>query len=68
MNFLPPISDVDEEQRKRLCTTLLAVCSFERELARERDVWELVVEKARGWVSGLVGGLCEVEVGKFWTN
>ena len=53
-------------------STLLAVGLFERELARERDVWELVVEKARGWIIKLVGNeeakLLEMKVGKFWVN
>jgi hypothetical protein len=70
--ILPPVASLNEEQRKCLFATLLAVRLFERDLARQRDVWELVVEKARNWITGLVGNeeaeAFEMKVEKFWAD
>ena len=52
--LLPSLDGVNEDERKRLWATLLAVVVFEQELASKRDVWELVVEKVRSWMAGLV--------------
>lgn len=40
---------------KQAVATALAVVFFERKLKSEKDAWELVVEKARGWLEGNVG-------------
>jgi hypothetical protein len=42
-----------EQDKTKLWATLLAVCMFESKLGAERDMWELVVEKANDWISGL---------------
>jgi hypothetical protein len=42
-----------EQDTTKLWATLLAVCMFESKLGAERDTWELVVEKANSWLSGL---------------
>jgi len=42
-----------EQDKTKLWATLLAVCLFESKLGAERDTWELVVEKANDWISGL---------------
>jgi hypothetical protein len=61
--FVPTLTGLSEEQRKILWATVLAVGMFERKLTVERDVWELVVEKARAWMVGLVGvGYKDVEM------
>jgi hypothetical protein len=60
--FVPTLTGLSEEQRKSLWATVLAVGMFERKLAAEKDVWELVVEKARAWMAELVGvGYNDVE-------
>ena len=53
--LLPSVAGLSEEQRNRLWATLLAVGMFERKFAREREMWELVVDKAKGWMFGLDG-------------
>jgi len=61
--FVPTLTGLSEEQRKILWATVLAVGMFERKLTVERDVWELVVEKARAWMVGLVGvGYKDIEM------
>lgn len=40
---------------KQAVATALAVVFFERKLKGEKDAWELVVEKARGWLEGNIG-------------
>jgi hypothetical protein len=39
-----------EEQKRKVWATLFAIKVFETRLAWERDVWRLVVDKARAWV------------------
>ena len=46
-------SKLGEEDKKKLWATVLAVCLFENKLGGEKDMWELVVEKANDWMSGL---------------
>jgi hypothetical protein len=46
-------SKLGEEDKKKLWATVLAVCLFENKLRGEKDMWELVVEKANDWMSGL---------------
>jgi hypothetical protein len=52
---LPTVAGLNEERMKRLWATLIAVKMFEGELEREKDIWELVVEKARSWMAELGG-------------
>lgn len=35
--------------------TVLAVTFFERKLVAEKEVWDLVVQKAKSWMAGLSG-------------
>jgi len=58
---LPTVAGLNEEQRRSVWATLLAVGMFEGELVNERDVWELVVEKAKDWITTLNG--VDVETG-----
>ena len=46
-------SKLGEEDKKKLWATVLAVCLFENKLGSEKEMWELVVEKASDWMSGL---------------
>ncbi|OCL05367.1 VIT-domain-containing protein [Glonium stellatum] len=41
---------------KQVMATALAVAFFERKLRSEKGAWELVVEKAKGWLEGHIGG------------
>ena len=53
---------LSEKTVKEVWATVLAVTMFEVRLASERDVWELVVGKARVWMKGLKGlGSADVE-------
>jgi hypothetical protein len=40
---------------KDVWATMLAITMFERKLATDKGVWEMVVEKAKLWVTGLNG-------------
>jgi hypothetical protein len=42
------------EQNGRLFATLLVIRTFETKLAADKEVWELVVDKAKAWVAGVV--------------
>jgi hypothetical protein len=44
--------------------TALAVAFFEKKMANEKDAWELVVEKAKGWLEGQVSGGADGVIGK----
>jgi hypothetical protein len=46
---------LSEMTMKEVWATVLAVTMFEMKLASERDVWELVVAKARVWMKELKG-------------
>lgn len=48
-------SGLSDGLMKDVWATVLAVMMFERKLAAEKDVWELVVEKAKLWVAELDG-------------
>jgi hypothetical protein len=50
------VSGLKAEEERRLWATVLAVSVFEGKLAGEAEMWELVVEKARGWITGLSAG------------
>jgi len=41
------------EYRKTVWATILAIKLFETQLAGERSVWQLVVDKARAWIAGV---------------
>ena len=53
LNAFTPTGKLGEKDKTRLWGTLLAVCMFESKLGSERDMWELVVEKANDWISEL---------------
>jgi hypothetical protein len=53
MRFIP--SSWDLELSKKVWATVLAIKLFETQLAGERSVWQLVVDKARAWIGGLAG-------------
>ncbi|KAF2503097.1 von Willebrand domain-containing protein [Lophium mytilinum] len=42
---------------QRTVATALAVAFFEKKLASEKDAWELVVEKAKGWLEVELGAV-----------
>jgi hypothetical protein len=44
----------NEEQKRKVWATLFAIKVFEPRLAGERDVWGLVVDKARAWVRTMI--------------
>ena len=50
--FVPGLS---LEHGKQLWATVLAIKLFETQLAGERSVWQLVVDKGRAWMRGLAG-------------
>jgi len=43
-------TSLSEEQKRKVWATLSTIKVFETQLASERDVWGLVVDKARAWV------------------
>ncbi|KAF2095458.1 VIT-domain-containing protein [Rhizodiscina lignyota] len=45
----------EETRYKNAVATALAVAYFEQKLVGEKEAWELVVEKARGWLEEKVG-------------
>ena len=48
--------------RKKVWATVLAIKLFETQLAGERSVWQLMVDKARAWMGGVVAaGVVGVE-------
>jgi len=54
LDELSPIGiKLEEEGRAKLWATLLAIGLFEGKLKGEMEMWELVVEKAKAWISGL---------------
>jgi hypothetical protein len=57
--FSPSTPGLSEEQKRDLWATVLAVATFESQLAGERDVWELVVDKANAWIVRTVGEASE---------
>jgi hypothetical protein len=48
---------LSEELERGLLATLLTVGMLEGKLEEEREVWDLVVEKARSWVEEMSGEL-----------
>ena len=51
--FVPNNAGLSLEDRKKVWATVLAIKLFETQLAGERSVWQLVVDKARAWMGGL---------------
>ena len=49
-----PVGTPPEEDKEKLWATVLAVFMFRIKLKGESDMWELVVEKALNWISGLL--------------
>ena len=49
MWFVPDDASLSPELRKKVWATVLAIKLFEMQLAAERSVWQLVVDKARGY-------------------
>ncbi|KAI9819497.1 MAG: hypothetical protein M1827_006945 [Pycnora praestabilis] len=47
---------IAQANRKRVWATILAIIFLEKNLAKEKDTWELVVGKARSWSDGVIGG------------
>jgi len=46
---------LNEEQKRKVWATVFAIKVFEVQLATERSVWGLVVDKARAWIKAMVG-------------
>jgi len=63
LSFMPSSNaGLSLDDRKKLWATVLAIKLFETQLAGERSVWQLVVDKARVWIGGLqVAGVVGVE-------
>ena len=64
---IPPIARKvpDRVQDERVWATMLAILWFERECKGEWEAWEMIVQKARGWL-GTVGVSVDDETGKAW--
>jgi hypothetical protein len=56
-SFVPSDAELSRGHNRTVWATVLAIKLFETELAGERSVWHLVVDKARAWLrySGIVG-------------
>jgi len=56
-SFVPSDAKLSQGHNRTIWATVLAIKLFETELAGERSVWHLVVDKARAWLrySGIVG-------------
>ncbi len=52
---MPSDAGLSLEHRKKVWATVLAIKLFETQLAGERSVWQLVVDKGRAWMKGLTG-------------
>ena len=50
---MPGNPDWGPEYRKTVWATILAIKLFETQLAGERSVWQLMVDKARAWITGV---------------
>ena len=64
--FTPPTGSgkLGEQDKAKLWATSLAVCMFKSKLGSERDMWELVVEKAKHWIDGLLSSVQSADVGR----
>jgi hypothetical protein len=56
---------LSEEQKRKAWATMFAIKVFETQLAGEKSVWGLVVDKARAWMKALVGDEDVKELEKF---
>ncbi len=52
---------VPRSVREGVWATVLAICFLERNMGDRKDAWELVAEKARGWIDALALGEGVVE-------
>lgn len=54
--FMPSDMELSQERRRSVWATVLAIRLFETQLVGERNVWQLVVDKAKAWLqeSGIV--------------
>lgn len=46
-------SRVSSPSEEKVWATVLAICFLEKKMAEQKDAWELVVDKARVWLSGV---------------
>jgi len=55
--FTPSNAGLSQEHKRSVWATMLAIKFFETQLAGERSVWQLVVDKAKAWLdeSAIVG-------------
>ena len=49
------LTSLSEEQKRKVWATVFAIKVFVTQLAGERDVWGLVVDKAKVWVRTMMG-------------
>lgn len=54
-------ADKGIDERKALTATVVAIAFLEAKVTDEEDVWEMVVEKAKGWLIGKVGTDSDLE-------
>jgi len=55
MQKMSKTGQVDENAyNDDVCATILAAAWLERVMRDEQDVWEMVVEKAKGWLEGRI--------------
>ena len=52
----PPGMKSNELQEERIWATILAIRYLKTKLAREKEAWELLVQKAEGWLDGVCDG------------
>jgi len=55
MCYVSGLTSLSEEQKRKIWATVFAIKVFEIQLAGERDVWGLVVDKASAWVRTMMG-------------
>ena len=68
INISPDNHKPPEGLHMRLWATMLAVVFLERKMAAEKEMWEMVGEKARGWLSGSMGLESERKVEGWWID
>ncbi|KAF9435827.1 hypothetical protein BGZ76_005430 [Entomortierella beljakovae] len=49
--------EADKEMNKDLLATAIVIAYFEEKLNKDKDVWELISDKAKTWLEGQVGQL-----------
>ena len=53
ISSVPTSPGLGPEHRQTVWATILAIKVFETQLTGERSVWQLVVDKARAWITGV---------------